>query len=41
LKIQVDTALRALKKSNVWSDPKKQKRLEKLMQEIESLISGT
>ena len=40
LKIQVDTALRALKKSNVWSDPKKQKRLEKLMQEIESLISG-
>ena len=41
LKIQVDTALRALKKSNVWSDPKKHKRLEKLMQEIESLISGT
>jgi len=41
LKIQVDTTLRALKKSNVWSDSKKQKRLEKLMQEIESLISGT
>jgi ParB family chromosome partitioning protein len=41
LKIQVDTTLRALKKSSVWSDPKKQKRLEKLMQEIESLISGT
>lgn len=41
LKIQVDATLRALKKSNVWSDPKKQKRLEKLMQEIESLISST
>jgi ParB family chromosome partitioning protein len=41
LKIQVDTTLRALKKSNVWSDSKKQKRLEKLMLEIESLISGT
>jgi ParB family chromosome partitioning protein len=39
LKIQVDTTLRSLKKSNVWSDPKKQKRLEKLMQQIESLIS--
>ena len=41
LKIQVDTTLRALKKSNVWSDPKKQKRLEKLMQQIESLMSET
>ena len=41
LKIQVDTTLRALKKSNVWSDPKRQKRLEKLMQQIESLMSET
>jgi ParB family transcriptional regulator, chromosome partitioning protein len=41
LKTQVDTTLRSLKKSNVWSDPKKQKRLEKLMQQIESLISDT
>ena len=41
LKIQVDTTIRSLKKSNVWSDPKKQKRLEKLMQQIESLISDT
>ena len=41
LKIQVDTTLRALKKSNIWSDSKKQKRLEKLMQQIESLISDT
>ena len=39
LKVQVDTTFRSLKKSNVWSDPKKQKRLEKLMQQIESLIS--
>ena len=41
LKVQVDTTLRALKKSNIWSDSKKQKRLEKLMQQIESLISDT
>jgi ParB family chromosome partitioning protein len=41
LKVQVDTTLRALKKSNIWSDSKKQKRLEKLMQQIESLMSDT
>jgi ParB family transcriptional regulator, chromosome partitioning protein len=41
LKVQIDTTLRSLKKSNVWSDPKKQKRLEKLMQQIESLIADT
>ncbi len=41
LKVQVDTTLRALKKSNIWNDAKKQKRLEKLMQQIESLMSDT
>ncbi len=41
LKVKVDVTLRSLKKSNVWRDPKKQKRLEKLMQQIESLISET
>lgn len=41
LKVKVDVTLRSLKKSNIWRDPKKQKRLEKLMQQIESLISDT
>ena len=41
LKIQVDATFRSLKKSNIWQDIKKQKRLEKLMQQIESLISDT
>jgi ParB family chromosome partitioning protein len=40
LKSQVDTTFRSLKKSSIWKDPKKQKRLEKLMQQIESLISS-
>ncbi|MFM7888919.1 MAG: ParB/RepB/Spo0J family partition protein [Pseudanabaena sp.] len=39
LKTRVDTTLKSLKKSNIWSDSKKQKRLEKLMEQIESLIS--
>lgn len=41
LKIQVDATFRSLKRSNIWQDTKKQKRLEKLMQQIESLISDT
>lgn len=41
LKAKVDITLKSLKKSNIWRDPKKQKRLEKLMQQIESLISDT
>lgn len=40
LKAQVDITLRSLKKSDIWSNPKKQKRLEKLIQQIESLISA-
>jgi ParB family chromosome partitioning protein len=38
-KIQVDHTLRSLKKSKIWSDPKKQERLAKLMQQIEELIT--
>jgi ParB family chromosome partitioning protein len=37
LKSRVDTAYRIVKKSKVWFDPKKQKRLEKLLAELEAL----
>lgn len=37
LKSRVDTAYRQVKKSSIWSDPKKQKRLEKLLAELEAL----
>jgi ParB family chromosome partitioning protein len=39
LKSRVDTAYRVVKKSKVWDDPKKQKRLEKLLAELEALTS--
>jgi ParB family transcriptional regulator, chromosome partitioning protein len=38
LKIRVDIALRQVKKSNVWDDPKKKRRLEKVLAELESLV---
>lgn len=39
LKSRVDTAYRVVKKSKIWDDPKKQKRLEKLLAELEALTS--
>jgi ParB family transcriptional regulator, chromosome partitioning protein len=38
LKSRVDTALRQIKKSTVWGDPKKKRRLEKILAELESLV---
>lgn len=40
LKQQVDEAYRQVKKSKVWNNPKKQKRLEKLLAELQTLIEG-
>jgi ParB family transcriptional regulator, chromosome partitioning protein len=37
LKNRVDAALQRVKKSKVWDDPKKQKKLEKLLAELEAL----
>jgi ParB family transcriptional regulator, chromosome partitioning protein len=37
LKSRVDAALQRVKKSKVWDDPKKQKKLEKLLAELEAL----
>lgn len=39
LKSRMDTAYAKVKKSKVWDDPKKQKRLLKLVAELESLIA--
>ncbi|MEP0872772.1 ParB/RepB/Spo0J family partition protein [Trichocoleus desertorum AS-A10] len=39
LKGQIDDALRLIKRSKVWTDTKKQKRLEKVLAELKSLIS--
>lgn len=39
LKSRMDTAYRLVKKSSIWSDPKKQKRLEKLLAELEALAA--
>jgi ParB family chromosome partitioning protein len=39
LKSRVDVAYRLIKKSKIWEDPKKQKRLEKLLAELEALAS--
>jgi len=39
LKNRVDNTLRSLKTSNLWNDPKKQKRLEKLMDQIETILA--
>ncbi|MGB3694946.1 MAG: ParB/RepB/Spo0J family partition protein [Spirulinaceae cyanobacterium] len=40
LQKQIDSAYRNLKKSKVWHDPKRRKRLEKLLKEMESLIES-
>jgi len=39
LKNRVDTTYRLVKRSNIWNDPKRQRRLEKLLSEIEALVS--
>lgn len=39
LKSRVKAAYRLVEKSGVWEDPKKQKRLEKLLAEMESIIA--
>jgi ParB family chromosome partitioning protein len=39
LKSRVKAAYRLVEKSNIWEDSKKQKRLEKLLAELESLAS--
>lgn len=41
LKSRVDNSYRLLKKSKVWDDPQKQKELEKLLGQIEELVSGS
>jgi ParB family chromosome partitioning protein len=38
LKSRVDAAYARVKKSKVWDDPKKQKKLEKLLAELEALV---
>ncbi|MBD3887680.1 ParB/RepB/Spo0J family partition protein [Phormidium tenue FACHB-886] len=40
LKGQIDDVLRLAKRSKVWTDPKKQKRLEKVLEELRSIISS-
>ena len=39
LKGQIDDVLRLARRSKVWTDPKKQKRLEKVLEELKSIIS--
>ncbi|HEY9627244.1 MAG TPA: ParB/RepB/Spo0J family partition protein [Coleofasciculaceae cyanobacterium] len=39
LKNQIDDALKLAKRSKVWDDPKKQKKLEKVLADLRSLIS--
>lgn len=39
LKSQIDDVLRLAKRSKVWNNPKKQRRLEKLLQEFRALVS--
>lgn len=41
LQQRFETTIRQAKKASVWSDPKKQARLESLLAELESLISET
>jgi len=38
LKSRMDAAYSLVKKSNIWNDPKKQKRIEKLLGELEALV---
>lgn len=39
LKSQIDDALKLVKRSKVWDDPKKQKKLEKVLADLRSLVS--
>ncbi|MBC7971735.1 MAG: ParB/RepB/Spo0J family partition protein [Verrucomicrobia bacterium] len=39
LKNQIDDVLRLAKRSQVWTDPKKQRRLEKLLAELKTLVA--
>ena len=41
LKGQIDDVLRLAKRSQVWTDPKKQRRLEKLLAELKTLVTDT
>lgn len=41
LKTQIDDALKLAKRSKIWDDPKKQKKLEKVLADLRSLISDT
>ena len=40
LKSRVDTTYSLLKKSKIWNDPQKQKHLEQLLQQIETLLTN-
>jgi ParB family transcriptional regulator, chromosome partitioning protein len=39
LKNRIDDAYKLFKRSSIWANPKKQKRLEKLLAELEALAS--
>jgi ParB family transcriptional regulator, chromosome partitioning protein len=39
MQTQIDRALRSVKQAQIWTDPKKQKRLTKLLTELEELMS--
>ena len=41
LRSQIDDVLRQAKRSKVWDDPKKQRRLEKLLVDLKTLIDGS
>ena len=41
LKTQIDDALKLAKRAKIWDDPKKQKKLEKVLSDLRSLISDT
>lgn len=41
LKTQIDDALKLAKRAKIWDDPKKQKKLEKVLADLRSLISDT
>ncbi|HEY9631568.1 MAG TPA: ParB/RepB/Spo0J family partition protein [Coleofasciculaceae cyanobacterium] len=41
LRIQIDDVLRQAKRSKVWDDPKKQRRLEKLLVDLKTLIDSS
>jgi len=40
LKTQIDDVLRLAKRSKVWDDPKKRKKLEKLLSDLQAVISN-